>query len=175
MKDFPPASFSWACEVEATHSARVTALLRAKDIPVVPLPQWQWRSEGVSECRSEGVTQRPASSLLFTQHSLTVPLPHSLTPSLPAECFKHITRVFHVPHACADLSSLHHSLTLRALIESDAVFKVQASPKNLERLVAEVHSLTHSLTHSFIHSFIYSPAQPVTESLTRLRIHSRRC
>jgi hypothetical protein len=114
---FPSAELTWACEVEWSHGDRIISLLEARDIPLSVLQQLDKKQKNV---------------LIFTRQNIVT------AHLVPTECYKHISRIFHLPFACHDLSWMHHSSTLRALIAAGAVFKVQASPKQLERGVAEV-------------------------------------
>ena len=93
------------------------SLLEAKDVPLAALEQFDKKQKNV---------------LIFTHQNI---VSHGI---LPIECCKHISRIFHLPYTCSDLEWIHQNSQLRELIAQDSVFKVQASPKNLERVVAEV-------------------------------------
>lgn len=97
---FPSTRLEWASEVEWSHGDRVLSLLRAKHIDVCVLPPPN--------------NKKQSNILIFTAQNITSPL----SPLLPFECFKHISRVFHLPHACSDLAWIHHCPTLRALISA---------------------------------------------------------
>ena len=116
---FPSAELTWACEVEWSHGDRIVGLLEAKGISLATLEQ-------VDD------NKKQKNLLVFTRQNVVL---HAI---LPTECFKHISRIFHLPYTCADLSWMHKNRELQELIAGDAVFKVQASPKHLERGVAEV-------------------------------------
>jgi 23S rRNA U2552 (ribose-2'-O)-methylase RlmE/FtsJ len=61
------------------------------------------------------------------------------TSILPIDTFRYISRVFYVPYSCNDLDWIfHHTSFVQCISNSNNVFKVQTSPKSMEKYLIDM-------------------------------------
>jgi hypothetical protein len=105
----------WVTEVEFTHHARLTQILQNRKV----------------ECTVKIGNLKGDATLLLTEVNLTEP------GVLPIECYKYIFKAFHAPYCCRDPSWFTHHPAMRALINSNAKFRIQSIPKAMGPHLAE--------------------------------------
>jgi hypothetical protein len=142
---YPTHDMVWVTEVEASHASRFTDILVSKNIHFFIQKPFQSHSPPSLSIGSSDETKKDCSPWLYytTYHLLSPSLNHSQDPrpTIPTECCKYIHKIFYLPHSASDLKFLHsHPSFQRLLLENDgnAILKVVASPKSLERYVTEL-------------------------------------
>jgi 23S rRNA U2552 (ribose-2'-O)-methylase RlmE/FtsJ len=89
---------------------------------------------------------------------------------LPIECFKYITRSFHIPYCCRDLNWIKYHPFIKELLanNSSIIFKIQTYPKILSNNILQIlNEITinknkfkfHSTEYSHIFQLVYSPKE----------------
>jgi hypothetical protein len=130
--EYPHHAMAWVAEVEASHAQRFYDILTQKKINFIVQRPSSYPTSSVP------ITPTPSSSsshepwLYYTTMNLL------MDQLIPFECCKYIHKMLHVPHSCSDLKSIHTSSDLLELIQHEAIFKIVASPKSLERPVSEL-------------------------------------
>ena len=98
----------WALEVEWSHRERFENILLCNEI----------RYSCLEICNGK-------NAIIFT--SLNIATSEVLSP----EFLKFISRIFYVPHSCRDPEWILYDVELRHLVDENAIFKLQTSPRSL--------------------------------------------
>lgn len=153
----------WACEVGSSHGNRVYNILTTKHVDIVAL---------------KGAKPLQDPVLMYSRANIVN------AQLVPADCCKHFHRMFYVPYSCTDIGWIFQNPMFCDLLRDETcVFKVSASPKTLERAIAEMlmgigngHGTTklspkrlHPTQFTHIFNCVYSPE----ESLFRWGIVSK--
>jgi hypothetical protein len=147
---YPTYDMVWVTEVEASHATRFTDILVSKNIhfyiqrPYAPLSLSIPSS--IHEKTTKPTEKDCSPWLYYTTYHLLSPSLNQIhatdpRPTIPMECCKYIHKIFYLPHSCSDLKCIHSHPSFQNLLnknESNAIFKVVASPKSLERFVTEL-------------------------------------
>lgn len=129
---YPTSKQHFVIEVELSHADRMLSLLTTSKLLSTPAVAVKSSSCLVSPQSSNG-HKRFFPTLIFNTVN------PALTNGLQTECLKYITRIFKTPYTCSDpVESMKNNTIMKALIAThDVTFRLQTSPKELERQLVE--------------------------------------